>query len=202
MNKYKVSKEIKWSLQHFSIHLTLKQRAFILWVSDWSFWKELFRKIYVKAYGKMLMHCTVYFFFSDESIYVKFLHSDNKYVDRETLRCLSVLWWIKTYSEQTAQKTDLVLTTHEEQQLTCQLTFPSLQGRGERDFPHQGSSKMVYWHIPKNKELREGTSCIYDSCHNIPLFSDLVEIGQYINKPLADCYLQWKMMKHNLKGDF
>lgn len=119
------------------------------------------------------MHCTVYFV-SDENIYVKFLHSDNKYVDSEMLGCLSVLWWVKTYSEQTAQKTNLVLATA----VHLPEEHSSLQGRGERDFPHQGSFKMEYWYIPKNKELRERTSCIYDSCHNTPLFSDLVEIEQ------------------------
>jgi len=81
----------------------------------------------------MLMHCTVYFF-SDGNTYVKFLHSDNKNVDSETLGCLSVQRWMKTYSEQTAQKTDLVLATCEEQQLTCQTNI-LLYREGGEGFP-------------------------------------------------------------------
>lgn len=129
----------------------------------------------MKVYGTTLICCTVGFF-PDDNIYVNFLHSHNKYVDSRTLGCLSVLWWIQLYAEETAWKTDLVLATCEEL-LTCQRNI-LLQGRGEAAFPSQGGFTMEYWYILKNKKLRERISYIYDSCHNIPLFSDLVEIGQ------------------------
>lgn len=81
----------------------------------------------------------------------------------------------KNVLEQTAQKTDLALVTQEE---SLPARGTSFTGKGERDFPHHDDFKMEYWYILKNKEPKERTSCIYDSCHNIPLFCDLVEIGQ------------------------
>lgn len=82
-------------------------------------------------------------FFSDDNIYVNFLHLDNKYVDSRTLGCLSVLWWIKLYSEQTAWKTDLVLATCEEL-LTCQRNILLYREGGRWVFPVR---VVLQWNI-------------------------------------------------------
>lgn len=136
-------------MQHFSIHCTLEQKAFILWVSGL---KGASRKNYSITFTwkfiiKCFVYCTVSFFFQLK-ISVKSLHSDKKYADGKTLRCLSVVWWIKTYFEQRALKTDLVPVTYEEQQRTCQRNILLYREAGRGLFPIKVVSKWnidMYW---------------------------------------------------------
>lgn len=99
----------------------------------------------IKFTQKFMMKCFMYApFFSAENIYVKFLHSDNKYADSKTLGCLAVVWGIKTKSSE-----DWPCASHM-WRAAAHLSeeYSSLQRSRERAFPHQGTFKVdidTYW---------------------------------------------------------